>query len=245
VSSPPADDLLPALPVDWQRALCVVAHPDDIEYGVSMAVAGWTTEGRWVGYVLATSGEAGLDALDPSDAGPLREGEERSAAAAVGVDLVEFLGHRDGMLEYGLDLRRDLARAIRRHRPELLVSINCRLTFEGGGLNMADHRVLGLALLDAARDAGNRWVFPELLDEGLEPWSGVRWVAFGGSPRPTHAVDVTGQLDAGVASLEAHAAYFSALGDGFDPRGFLTAMAVAGGRRHGCTHAVTFEVVAL
>lgn len=245
MSPPDADDRLPALPADWQRALCVVAHPDDIEYGVSMAVARWTAEGREVGYVLATSGEAGIDSLDPVEAGPLREAEERAGAAAVGVAVVEFLGHRDGMLEYGLDLRRDLARAIRRHRPELLVSINRRLDFEGGGLNMADHRVLGLALLDAARDAANRWVFPELVDEGLEPWSGVRWVAFGGSPRATHAVDVTGQLDAGVASLEAHRAYFSALGDGFDAREFLASMAAAGGRRHGCAQAVTFEVVAM
>ena len=38
---------------------------------------------------------------------------------------------------------------------------------------MADHRNVGLAAIDAARDAGNRWVFPELLDEGLEPWNGV------------------------------------------------------------------------
>ena len=83
---------------------------------------------------------------------------------------VEFLGHRDGVLEYGLPLRRDIARAIRRHRPEVLLTINHHATFEGGGVNMADHRVVGDALVDAARDAGNRWVFTELVDEGLEPW---------------------------------------------------------------------------
>src|SRR5690606_19871556 len=158
----------------------VVAHPDDMEYGASMAVARWTDQGKQVGYVLVTRGEAGIDSMAPDEAGPLREGEQRAACEAVGVASLEFLGHRDGVVEGGLDLRRDLARAIRRHRPEIIVSINFRLTFGPSMFNMADHRVVGMAVLDAARDAGNRWIFPELLDEGLEPWSGVRHVAFSG-----------------------------------------------------------------
>jgi LmbE family N-acetylglucosaminyl deacetylase len=239
-----ADDLtaLPPLDDGWQRAMCVVAHPDDLEYGVASAVARWTGEGREVVYVLATSGEAGIDALPPDEVGPLREQEERDSAALVGVDVVEFLGHRDGVLEPGLPLRRDLARAIRRHRPELLLSISFELTFPGGGFNMADHRVLGVAALDAARDAGNRWIFPELLDEGHEPWGGVRQVAFSGVTRPTHAVDVTGFLDRGIASLEAHRAYLENLGTGFDPAAFLTGAAEEAGRAMGVRHAVAFEV---
>lgn len=239
------NDRLALLPDDWARALCVVAHPDDLEYGVASAVARWTSEGRSVSYVLATSGEAGIDAMAPAEAGPLREGEERASAALVGVDTVEFLGHRDGVLEGGLALRRDLARAIRRHRPDLVVTINFDLTFPGGGFNMSDHRVLGVAVLDAARDAGNRWIFPELLDEGHEPWGGVRRVAVAASGRPTHGVDVTGHLDRGIASLEAHRAYIDNLGTGFDPAAFLTAMAEAGGQALGTDHAVTFEVIDL
>src|SRR5215213_1856391 len=96
---------------DFERAMCIVAHPDDLEYGASVAVARWTAEGRQVVYVLATSGEAGIDALAPAEAGSIREGEERAAAAAVGVEVVEFLGHHDGTVEYGLTLRRDLAAA--------------------------------------------------------------------------------------------------------------------------------------
>lgn len=240
-----AAEPLPPLPDDWERAMCVVAHPDDLEYGAASAVARWTSEGRQVTYVLATSGEAGIDAMDPAQAGPLREGEERASAAIVGVDVVEFLGHPDGVLQPGLDLRRDLARAIRRHRPQLLVGLTFDLTFPGGWFNMADHRVLGLAALDAARDAGNRWIFPELADEGLEPWSGIKRMALAASHRPTHAVDVTGFLERGIASLEAHRVYIDNLGTGFDPRGFLTGGAVAGGRDAGVTHAVTFEVINL
>jgi LmbE family N-acetylglucosaminyl deacetylase len=234
---------LPPLPEDWDTALAVVAHPDDMEYGGSMAVARWTAQGKRVVYSLATSGEAGIDSIAPAEAGPLREAEQRRACAAVGVDTVEFLGRRDGMLEEGLDLRRELARAIRRHRPDVVVSINYRLTFGSSSFNMADHRVLGRAVLDASRDAGNRWIFPELVDEGFEPWSGVRLVAFGGSPAATHAVDVTGHLDQGVASLEAHRAYLDNLGTDFDPATFLREIVTAGGAAAGVPQAVTFEVL--
>jgi LmbE family N-acetylglucosaminyl deacetylase len=246
MTEPAAEPTLTPLPEDWERALAIVAHPDDIEYGAAMAVARWTSEGKWVGYVLATRGEAGIDGMHPDEAGPVREEEERRSAAVVGVDVVEFLGHQDGVLEYGLGLRRDLARAIRRHRPDVIISTNHRLTFGPAMLNMADHRVLGLAVMDAARDAGNRWIFPELLDEGLEPWGGTRWVALAASPEGRHAVDVTGWLDAGVASLECHQAYIEGLGgDHFDPREFLETNARGAGTQLGTDLAVPFELIEL
>src|SRR5919106_4175867 len=184
---------LPALPEDWDRCLAVAAHPDDIEYGAAAAVAKWTAQGKTVTYLLATRGEAGIDSLHPDEAAPLREAEERAGAREVGVEVVEFLDHRDGVIEYGLPLRRDIVRAIRRHRPEVIVTGDHSVRMVGGLTNQADHRVVGLAALDAARDAGNRWIFPELADEGLEPWGGVRFVAYVGSDRPTHGVDVTGE----------------------------------------------------
>lgn len=234
---------LEPLPDDWDRCLAVVAHPDDIEYGISMAVARWTGEGKQVAYVLATSGEAGIDGLPPDEAGPLREVEQRNAAALVGVDHVEFLGLVDGVVEYGLTLRHLLAGAIRRHRPDIIVTINHELTFGGVNLNMADHRHLGLAVLDAARDAGNRWIFTDLIDEGLEPWSGVRWVAVSATGTPTHAVDVTGHLDTGVASLQAHRAYLDGLGEAVDVRSMLEGFARAGGEGLGTELAISFRLI--
>ena len=243
---PPDAQPLPSLPDDWTRALCVVAHPDDLEYGSASAVARWTDEGKAVSYLLATRGEAGIDAVPPHEAGPLREREERAGAAQVGVEIVEFLGLADGVLEYGLPLRREIARVIRRHKPEIIVGINFRLTFGGPSFNMADHRVVGQAVLDAARDAGNRWIFPELLDDGTDPWGGVRYVCFSGSPEATHAVDVSGYLDQGIASLRSHQAYIDGLGgDAFDPDRFLRGMAEADGARAGVEHAVSFEVFEL
>ncbi|MER8232786.1 PIG-L deacetylase family protein [Streptomyces sp. NPDC094049] len=239
---------LAELPGDWSRALAVVAHPDDLEYGCSAAVAAWTDAGKEVGYVLATRGEAGIDTLAPDACGPLREREQRASAAAVGVDTVEFLDHHDGVIEYGPALRRDIAAAIRRHRPDLVVTLNHRDTWgEGPGApwNTPDHRAVGRAVLDAAADAGNRWIFPELADRGLTPWDGVRWVAVAGSNRPTHAVDATPGLERAVRSLLCHRTYIEVLTDE-DPeeyvRSFLTATTARAADRFGGRPAVTFEL---
>lgn len=241
------NELLPAIPENWQRGLAVAAHPDDIEYGTAGAVARWTAQGKQITYLLATRGEAGIDSMHPDEAGPLREAEERAGALQVGVDVVEFLDHRDGTVEAGPALRRDIVRSIRRHRPEIILSGAFTVRMIGGMTNQADHRVVGLAALDAARDAGNRWIFPELADEGLEPWGGVRYVCFAGAETPTHGVDVTGEpLQRGIASLAAHAEYTKGLGAaGFEPGPFLTWMARMGGPAMGVEAAVLFDVHAL
>jgi LmbE family N-acetylglucosaminyl deacetylase len=244
-ASADAADALPWLDEDGlERVLCVAAHPDDLEYGTAAAVDRWVRAGTEVTYLLVTRGEAGIDGKAPAEVGPLRAQEERDGAREVGVDRVEFLaGYRDGAVEGGLPLRRDLARAIRRHRPQLVTSLTHRERFVGGGTNQADHRVVGLACVDAAADAGNRWLFPELVAEGHEPWSGVRAVALSASPEATHAVDVTGHLDAAVRSLAAHAAYLAGLGEAApDPETMLRGMFEAAGARQGVEHALTFEV---
>ncbi|MFF2305259.1 PIG-L deacetylase family protein [Streptomyces sp. NPDC058128] len=242
-----ANDLT-EMPGDWQRALAVVAHPDDLEYGCAAAVAAWTDAGKEVAYVLATRGEAGIDTIAPDACGPLREREQRESAAVVGVDTVEFLDHRDGVIEYGLGLRRDIAAAIRRHRPELVITLNHRDSWGGGPgapWNTPDHVAVGRATLDAAGDAGNRWIFPELVDQGLEPWNGVRWVAVAASSTPTHAVDAAPGLDRAISSLLCHRAYIEGLTDE-DPeqyvRTFLTAATSRASDRFGGRPAVAFEL---
>lgn len=236
---------LQPMPEDWRRALAVVAHPDDLEYGCSAAIAAWTDAGREVTYVLATRGEAGIDTLPPAECGPLREREQLASAAVVGVSQVEFLDHRDGVIEYGLALRRDIAAALRRHRPELVITLNHRDTWGGVAWNTPDHVAVGRATLDATADAGNRWIFPELVEQGLEPWDGVRWVAVAGSSTPTHAVDATAGLDRAVASLLEHRTYIQALTTE-EPatyvRDFLTGYARTAGERFGGKPAVAFEV---
>jgi len=233
-------DLTP-LPEDWQRALAVVAHPDDMEYGAAAAVARWTEQGKDVRYVLATRGEAGISSMAPEEVGPAREAEQRASCRAVGVTEVEFLDHADGMVVADLALRRDLSAAIRRHRPEVVASVNFRDSWGGPSWNHADHRAVGMALLDAVRDAANPWVFSDL---DLDVWDGTRMVAFNGSPRPTHGVDVTDTIEAGVRSLQCHQLYLANLGDDAGADGeFLREFARDAGPRIGAEMACLFEVV--
>jgi len=223
---------------DWQRAVAIVAHPDDLEYGAASAVARWTSQGKEVSYVLATRGEAGIAGLAPGEAGPLREEEQHRSAAVVGVHHVEFLGHPDGVVEYGLELRRDLAGALRRLRPEIVVGMNFDLTWgETGNVNHADHRAVGLATLDACRDAANGWVFSDL----GAPWGGIKAVYIGGTENTTHYVDVTDTIDLGISSLREHQAYIAGLGTDFDPDDFLRNIAGYGGMAAGCEFAVLFQ----
>jgi LmbE family N-acetylglucosaminyl deacetylase len=203
------------MPDDWQRALIIAAHPDDIEYGLSAAVAVWTAAGKEVHYLLATRGEAGIAGMPPSEAGPLREAEERASAAAVGVSEVEFLDHRDGVIENGPALRRELAAAIRRHRPDLVVTGYFGATWTPPGVspayvNSADHRALGQGVLDAVADAGNEWIFPDL-DE--PPWTGVQYIAVQEMGDPPHVVDVGAGVEQAVASLSEHRRYLERLSD--------------------------------
>jgi LmbE family N-acetylglucosaminyl deacetylase len=235
---------LPAVPEDWDRGLAVAAHPDDIEYGSASAVARWTAQGKTISYLLLTRGEAGIDTLAPEQAAPLREAEERAGAREVGVETVDFLDYPDGVLTESVALRRDIARYVRRLRPEVVITGNYAHRMFSGMTNQADHRVAGIATLDACRDAGNRWIFPELADEGLEPWGGVRFVLVAGADRPTHGVDVTGEpLQRGIASLAAHAEYTKGLGViGPDPAQMLGWAATQGGPALGVESAVLFDV---
>jgi LmbE family N-acetylglucosaminyl deacetylase len=159
----------------------------------------------------------------------------------VGVTHLEMLEHPDGVLQPSLDLRRDIARAIRRFQPDVVVTGSWEVEFVAG-LNQADHRVAGMACLDAIRDADNPWVFPELVeDEGLGKW-GVRWFLVSGHSQPTHGVDVTGEpLARGVASLEAHREYLGAIEWHPEPSELIPTFTGMAGKRLGVDNAVLFR----
>jgi LmbE family N-acetylglucosaminyl deacetylase len=223
------------MPEDWERAVAVVAHPDDLEYGTASAVARWTAQGKQVSYLLASRGEAGIAGMDPAVVGPLRVTEEERGAALVGVTQVDFLDHVDGLIEYGLPLRRELAAAFRRLRPQVVITMSFDLTWgEEGPVNHSDHRAVGLAVLDACRDAANEWVFP---DAGPR-CDTITDAYVTGTGSPTHFVDVTDTIEAGIASLREHRAYIDGLGTSFDPDEFLRNMSGYTGLAAGCEYAV-------
>ena len=190
-------------PTDWTRCLVLVAHPDDPEYGMSAAVARWTAEGRSVVYVLASSGEAGIEGMAPAIAGPIREEEQRRSAAIVGVETVEFLGFPDSRIVNNSELRDAIADSIRRHRPDIVVSLFSGPAFGPDMPNQSDHMEFGEAVGAAYDDLVGA--------VGVDSAEGRPQMWFESAPEPTHYVDVEGFVDHAVDALAEHSEYLSVL----------------------------------
>jgi LmbE family N-acetylglucosaminyl deacetylase len=221
-------DGMERFPTDWSRALAIVAHPDDVEYGAAAAVARWTSEGKSVGYVMITSGERGIEGMAPEECGPLREREQLESAAIVGVSEVVFLRHPDFVLENTPELRADLVRLLREHRPEVVVTLNFQDNWNGEFPNSTDHMNAGQAILDSVAQA---------------PDAGVRWVAAASSPQSTHAEDVSGFEDVAIASLRAHRAYLDGLGGEEESLDMVRTALSQTGQQLGVASAVPFELI--
>jgi LmbE family N-acetylglucosaminyl deacetylase len=227
---------------DVQRVLCVLAHPDDVDFGSAGTVAGWVDAGIEVGYLLVTRGDAGGFDDTPRMLMPaLREAEQRAAAAVVGVNRVGFLdGYRDGLLTPTIELRRDITSAIRRFRPDrVLTNSPLRRWDRIAGPSHPDHLATGEATTCAVYpDSRNPFTFTEL---GLPEWT-VREIWYQGGPDPDHLVDITGTYERKLKALRAHVSQTAHLDD-LDGlmRQRLAATASAGGLPEG-TLAEAFSV---
>ena len=189
-----------------RRALVVVAHPDDVDFGTAGTIARLTADGVEVAYCLVTSGDAGCDESTISNAerAVMREREQRAAAAEVGVHDLTFLGYPDGRVEVTLDLRRDIARVIRSVAPDLVITQSPERNWERIFASHPDHLAAGEATLRAVYpDARNPHAFPELLDFGYRPHR-VAQVWLASSSAPTMAVDITETFDRKIAALSQH-----------------------------------------
>ncbi len=190
-----------------ERVLVIMAHPDDPEFSCGGTIARWVREGKYVGYVLITSGDKGSD--DPTMTRErlieIREAEQRAAAGVLGVHEVHFLRYPDGELYPTMELRRDIVYHIRRFRPDIVVCQDPTAYYFGDFyINHPDHRAAGEAVLAAvfplARDHLN---FPEHLKEGLEPHK-VRDVYITTTPNPSTWVDITEFLDIKLEAILQH-----------------------------------------
>ena len=189
------------------RALVVTAHPDDLEFGSGGTVAAWADAGAEVTVCIVTDGSTGTQDRSLMGAGlsEVRKKESAEAAAVLGVSELVWLDYADGYVEYTLDLRRDIARLFRKHRPHRYMVMDPAPTIADWFINHPDHRAVGQASLDVTLTAGTTpGHFPELLDEGLEPWRDLRevWIAGpGGGPR---VVDVTATIERKLDALMCH-----------------------------------------
>jgi LmbE family N-acetylglucosaminyl deacetylase len=192
--------------VGVERVLVVTAHPDDVDFGVAGSVAVWVNAGVEVTYCVVTDGDAGgLDRSVPrAEMAMLRREEQRAAAAEVGVRSVTFLGYSDGRLTASFELRRDLSRVLRQVRPDRLVCQSPERHWDRIGASHPDHLAAGEAAVCAAYpDARNLFAHPELLEEGLEPFS-VRELWLMAAPRSNRAVDITDVFELKLAALRRH-----------------------------------------
>ncbi len=192
---------------DVDRVLVVVAHPDDIDFAASGTIAGFTAAGIEVSYCICTSGDAGgFDDTPRAEMGPLREAEQRAAAAVIGVQDVAFLGYPDGRLTPSIELRRDISREIRRVRPQRVLSPSPEIFWARLGASHPDHRAAGEAALAAVYpDARNPFAHPELAAEGLEAWTVPEmWIMAAPEERQDHCVDITATFELKVAALREH-----------------------------------------
>ncbi len=192
----------------YHRAMVVVAHPDDAEWGCAGTVAKWCAEGWEVVYVLCTDGSKGSEDLEMTSGRlvEIRKQEQLNAGKVLGVKDIVFLGYEDSMLEPTLELRRDIAREIRRHRPDVLICMNPVRSVDGEGyLGHPDHFASGEAALAAVFPSSrDRLTFPELLREGLEPHKVKEvWMMFH-SDTADRFVDVSGHMDTAVEALKQH-----------------------------------------
>jgi len=204
-----------------ERALVVVAHPDDLDFGAAGTIAGWTDAGIEVSYCICTDGDAG--GFDPdvprSEIAGIRQAEQRAAAKEVGVEDVVFLGYPDGRLMVSVELRRDISRVIRQRRPQRLMMQSPERNWDRIYSSHPDHLAAGEAAISAVYpDARNPFAHLDLAAEGLEAWTvGEVWVMAGGGGPANRYVDVTDTFDRKLSALRAHVSQTAHM-EGFEER---------------------------
>ncbi len=223
-----------------ESAMVIMAHPDDAEFTVAGTVAAWIKAGCRVIYVVCTDGNAGSHepGMTREKLAEIRRAEQRAACATLGVSEVVFLGYDDGQLQPTLDLRRDLVRVIRQHKPEAVITWDpTRLLIGDQYINHPDHRAAAQAALDAVAPAA---AMPLLWPEVGAPYQ-VRQVYIFGHDEPNVWVDVADMIEQKIAALKQHA---SQMGD-WDPTEMIKEWGAETGKEKGLAYAESYLVITL
>ena len=233
----------PAAP---QRAMVIMAHPDDVEFVMGGTVAKWTQAGAVISYVLATRGDAGSHepGMTREKLARIREVEQRAAAQVFGVAEVTFLDYHDGEVVPTLDLRRELVRHIRRFKPDVVACFDPTNVFVNENyVNHPDHRAIGQATLDAVAPAAAMPLnFVELLAENLDPHR-VTEIFMASAAQPNTWIDITQTIDLKFEALYKHDSQFNGNHERIDK--LLRSWAAESGREIGVIYAERFKRLVL
>ncbi len=227
-----------------ERAMVVMAHPDDPEFSCAGTVARWSQTGTEVCYVLCTSGDVGIaePGMTRAKAATIREAEERDAAKILGVKEVVFLGEPDGLLQPTLELRKKIVRQIRRFRPEVVITGDPTVVWASESyINHPDHRAAATAALDATFPAaGQPNLFEELEEQGLSAHKPRKvYVTTWGDP--DIFVNITDTIDLKIEALRAHKSQMK----DWDPEEMIKNWAAERGKGKEMAYAEGFRVITL
>lgn len=223
-----------------RSAMVVIAHPDDAEFTVAGTIALWARAGCHVAYVVCTDGNAGSHepGMTRERLAEIRRAEQREACQVLGVQQVFFLGYDDGLLQPTLDLRRDIVRAIRAFRPDVLLCADPTMLFFGDDyINHPDHRAAAQAAIDAAAPA---CAMPLLWPEAGPPHR-IQQIYVHGNPHPNRWVDISATIEFKIAALRRHASQMG----GWDPGEMIKSWNAETGREKGLAYAESFRVITL
>jgi LmbE family N-acetylglucosaminyl deacetylase len=226
------------------RVLVVSAHPDDIEFGAGGTMAKWADRGAELTFCIVTDGSTGTQ--DKSLMGErlkdVRRRETEAAAKVLGASEVVWLDRPDGYVEYTLDLRRDIAAVFRRARPHRYFVMDPDPIIGNWFVNHPDHRAVALASLDVTLTAGTTpGHFPELLDQGLEPWRGLRELWIMGPAGGPRVVDISSTIERKIDALMCHSSQVGE--DRARMDGWIRERWAEAGKPHGVDYAETFKVL--
>ncbi len=190
-----------------ERAMVIMAHPDDPEFFCGGTVALWCAAGTEITYLILTNGNKGSDdpEMTPEKLAAIRRGEQQAAADVLGVNKIVFYDEPDGELQSTLELRKRVVAEIRRYKPKAIIAPDpMRYFFTDRYINHADHRVAGEVAIDAVFPAArNRMYHPELLDEGLEPHT-VKEVHLTNPEQPNLWIDISEAFDTKIKAILCH-----------------------------------------
>lgn len=188
--------------------LVIMPHPDDAELSCGGSIARWTQQGERVVLLIATDGARGgkVPGSDQTAMAATRREEQQRAADVLGIDRTVFLGFPDGELTDNEELRGALVEQVRSVRPNCAVLLDpLTVILRDSYVNHRDHRMLGIAALDALYpQASNAGYFPEQIERGLQPHK-VPELLLVNSDRANHWIDVSDTLATRFEALRCHA----------------------------------------